>query len=45
MNALVQAVPSDAETLARIAKGLRLLTAPLPHLAGLAAAVAAIACR
>lgn len=39
MNALAQAVPSDSATLARIAKGLRLLTAPLPHLAGLAAAV------
>jgi predicted metal-dependent peptidase len=39
MNAVAAAVPSDAETLARIAKGLRLLTAPMPHLAGLAAAV------
>lgn len=39
MNAVEQTVPSDAQTLARIAKGLRLLTAPLPHLAGLAAAV------
>lgn len=39
MNAVVQAIPSDAETLARIARGLRLLTAPLPHLSGLAAAV------
>lgn len=39
MNAVGRAVPPDSETLARIAKGLRLLTAPLPHLAGLAAAV------
>lgn len=39
MTAVVKAVPSDTETLARISKGLRLLTAPLPHLAGLAAAV------
>lgn len=35
----MRSIPSDAETLARLAKGLRLLTAPLPHLAGLAAAV------
>jgi predicted metal-dependent peptidase len=39
VSAVTRAVPSDSETLARIAKGLRLLTAPLPHLAGLAAAV------
>lgn len=39
MNAVVKAIPPDAETLARISRGLRLLTAPLPHLAGLAAAV------
>ncbi len=32
-------VPSAAETLARIERGLRLVTAPMPHLAGLAAAV------
>lgn len=32
-------VPSDRPTLDRIARGLRLVTAPLPHLAGLAAAV------
>lgn len=31
--------PSPRETMARIEKGLRLLTVPLPHLAGLAAAV------
>ncbi len=31
--------PSERATLDRIASGLRLLTAPLPHLAGLAAAV------
>jgi predicted metal-dependent peptidase len=35
----VSAVPSDRATLDRIARGLRLVTAPLPHLAGLAAAV------
>lgn len=39
MNAVAQAIPSDRETLDRVARGLRLLTAPLPHLAGLAAAV------
>ena len=32
-------VPSDRATLDRIARHLRLVTAPLPHLAGLAAAV------
>lgn len=32
-------VPSDRATLDRILRGLRLVTAPLPHLAGLAAAV------
>ena len=31
--------PADREILARIEKGLRMLTVPLPHLAGLAAAV------
>ena len=31
--------PSDKATLDRIARGLRLVTAPLPHLAGLAASV------
>jgi predicted metal-dependent peptidase len=36
---VVAAVPTDRATLDRIARGLRLLTAPLPHLAGLAAAV------
>jgi predicted metal-dependent peptidase len=39
VNAVVQAIPSDQETLGRVARGLRLLTAPLPYLAGLAAAV------
>lgn len=39
MNAVVKSIPSDAETLVRVAKALRLVTAPLPHLAGLAAAV------
>lgn len=32
-------VPSVAETLARIERGLRMVTVPMPHLAGLAAAV------
>lgn len=32
-------VPSAADTLARIERGLRMVTVPLPHLAGLAAAV------
>jgi predicted metal-dependent peptidase len=32
-------VPDDAATLARIARGLRMVTASLPHLSGLAAAV------
>ncbi len=32
-------VPSAEETLARIERGLRMVTVPLPHLAGLAAAV------
>lgn len=39
MTALAKAIPSDRETLDRVARGLRLVTAPLPHLAGLAAAV------
>lgn len=34
-----QAVPTARKTLARIEKGLRLVTVPMPHLAGLAAAV------
>ncbi len=32
-------VPSGADTLARIERGLRMVTVPMPHLAGLAAAV------
>jgi predicted metal-dependent peptidase len=32
-------VPSSEETLARIERGLRMVTVPMPHLAGLAAAV------
>ena len=32
-------VPSPEETLARIERGLRMVTVPMPHLAGLAAAV------
>jgi predicted metal-dependent peptidase len=32
-------VPSPSETLARIERGLRMVTVPMPHLAGLAAAV------
>ncbi len=36
---MVAAEVSDRDTLDRIARGLRLVTAPLPHLAGLAAAV------
>ncbi len=32
-------VPSAADTLARIERGLRMVTVPMPHLAGLAAAV------
>lgn len=39
MSAVAREVPSERATLERIARGLRLLTAPLPHLAGLAAAV------
>lgn len=39
MNALARAVPSERETLERVARGLRFVAAPLPHLAGLAAAV------
>jgi predicted metal-dependent peptidase len=35
----VSAIPSANETLARIAQGLRMVTVPLPHLSGLAAAV------
>jgi predicted metal-dependent peptidase len=33
------AIPDDRATLARLARGLRMVTAPLPHLSGLAAAV------
>jgi predicted metal-dependent peptidase len=36
---MIHSLPSGGETLARMEKGLRLLTVPLPHLAGLAAAV------
>jgi predicted metal-dependent peptidase len=39
MDVMAPDVPSDAATRKRIAKALRLLTGPLPHLAGLAAAV------
>jgi predicted metal-dependent peptidase len=39
MTEALPAAPSPHETLARIAKGLRLVTVPLPHLSGLAAAV------
>ena len=39
MSVAVRAVPSERATLDRIARALRLVTAPLPHLAGLAAAV------
>jgi predicted metal-dependent peptidase len=35
----MKAIPSAEETLARIERGLRMVTVPLPHLAGLAAAV------
>jgi predicted metal-dependent peptidase len=36
---VIREIPSEHATLDRIARGLRLVTAPLPHLAGLAAAV------
>ena len=39
MNGILQAAPSDRTTLSRIMRALRKLTVPLPHLAGLAAAV------
>jgi len=39
VNAVARAIPSGSETLDRVTRGLRLVTAPLPHLAGLAAAV------
>ncbi len=39
MNATPHAAPSERATLERIAHGLRMVTVPLPHLAGLAAAV------
>ena len=39
MNPRLTNVQSERETLDRIARSLRLVTAPLPHLAGLAAAV------
>ena len=37
----VSTIPSASQTLARIAQGLRMVTVPLPHLSGLAAAVRA----
>jgi predicted metal-dependent peptidase len=39
VNVRASTVPSSRDTLARIANGLRMVTVPLPHLAGLAAAV------
>ena len=39
MNATPQTMPDDRATLARIERGLRMVTVPFPHLAGLAAAV------
>jgi predicted metal-dependent peptidase len=39
MTSPVRAVPTGSETLARIQKGLRMVSVPLPHLAGLAGAV------
>jgi len=39
MNGILQAAPSDRTTLSRIMRALRKSTVPLPHLAGLAAAV------
>src|SRR5882757_4016051 len=36
---MARAIASEKETLARISKGLRMLTVPLPHLIGLANAV------
>jgi hypothetical protein len=39
MNRVLPLPADDKVTLARLARGLRMVTAPLPHLAGLAAAV------
>jgi predicted metal-dependent peptidase len=39
MTSAVRAIPTGDETLARIHKGLRMVSVPLPHLAGLAGAV------
>jgi predicted metal-dependent peptidase len=39
MTSAVRAVPSAEETLVRIHRGLRMVSVPLPHLAGLAGAV------
>ncbi len=39
MTSAVRAVPTNSETLARIHNGLRMVSVPLPHLAGLAGAV------
>jgi predicted metal-dependent peptidase len=39
MNAVVGETPSDLATIARIERGLRMVTVPLPHLGGLASAV------
>lgn len=39
MTAALSVTPDDRATLARIARGLRMVTVPLPHLSGLAAAV------
>ena len=39
MTQAARTVPAGRDTLARIANGLRMLTVPLPHLSGLAAAV------
>lgn len=39
MSVAPSAIPDDAATLARITRGLRMVTVPFPHLSGLAAAV------
>jgi len=39
MSGVSKTMPSDRATLSRIMSGLRMVTVPLPHLAGLAAAV------
>jgi predicted metal-dependent peptidase len=39
MSAVVSETPSDRATIARIERGLRMVTVPLPHLGGLASAV------